>query len=215
MKYDITSNTKIVNGLELFQIRAAGDASFVTKGELGGWIENRDNLDQEGSAWVFRDASIYGNAKVFGNAKISGSAQVYGNAQISGHARVYDRTHVYGSARVMEHAWIAGYSRVYGNALVLGDALVSGDSLVSGNALVTKDARLSGRSCIMWFTGINEHFGTLTATISRSGVLVTDNGFSGPIEEFEASVKERHGDSDIAQEYMLLLTFIRKRFCYT
>ena len=52
----------------------------IIKGELGGYIEKEENLNQDGDAWVSGDAWVYGNARV------SGDARVYGNAQVSGKA---------------------------------------------------------------------------------------------------------------------------------
>ena len=76
----IETDFKISFGIKLFRIKA--EATFETKfgtvksGELGGYIEKEQNLDQSGNAWV------YGNAQVTGDARVSGDAQVYGNAWI-------------------------------------------------------------------------------------------------------------------------------------
>ena len=49
----------------------------VAEGELGGFIERENNLDQSGDAWV------YGDAQVCGDARVCGDAQVYGDAPVS------------------------------------------------------------------------------------------------------------------------------------
>ena len=97
-------------GKKLFRIRALVAFGDVEAGELGGYVEKEENLDQYGNAWVSGNARVSGNALVSGDALVSGNARVYGNARVSGNARVY------------------------GNARVSGDAWVSGDALVSGNA---------------------------------------------------------------------------------
>ncbi len=110
MKYELTTNTRLLFGRKLYQIKALITFSNVIKGELGGWVEADKNLDHEGDAWV------YGNALVSGNARVYGNAWVYGDALVSGNALVY------GDARV------SGNARVYGNARVSGNALVSGNA---------------------------------------------------------------------------------------
>ncbi|HDS1285021.1 TPA: hypothetical protein QEG51_001735, partial [Pluralibacter gergoviae] len=89
-------------GKKLFRIRALISFGDVDEGDLGGWVESDDCLDQNGDAWVYGDAQVYGNARVSGNAWVSGNARVYGDAQ------------VYGNARVSGNAWVSGNARVYG-----------------------------------------------------------------------------------------------------
>ena len=100
-KFELTSETKVVFGRTLYRIKALISFRDVNAGDLGGWIEKENNLDQSGDAWVSGDAEVYGNAWVYGNARVSVDARVYGNA------------------------WVYGNARVYGNAWVCGDAEVS------------------------------------------------------------------------------------------
>ena len=89
-KYEILENeTKVVGGYTLHRIKAlkdifCADGTVVKTGDLGGWIEKKENLSQDGNAW------ICGNAKVYDDAKVSGNAKVYGDAQVSGDAWVRD-----------------------------------------------------------------------------------------------------------------------------
>jgi hypothetical protein len=77
-KYELTSETKGINGVILHRIKALKDfvcqGFQVNKGDLGGWVESESNLAQEGNCWVF------GNALVSGDALVSGNALVFGNA---------------------------------------------------------------------------------------------------------------------------------------
>lgn len=45
-------------GRKLHQIRAVVTFGKVKAGEVGGWIEKEDNLDQSGNAWVCGDAQV-------------------------------------------------------------------------------------------------------------------------------------------------------------
>ena len=111
MKYSITDNTKIHNGVTLYQIKAEKDFGIVKKGDFGGWVASGDNLSQYDSAWVSGNAKVYGHAKVFGDASVSGDAKVSGSAQVFGYALVFD------NAKVYEDAKVSGKAKVFGNYL--------------------------------------------------------------------------------------------------
>ena len=109
MKYELTNEKKEFLDRTLYRIRAVKDfelcdGTIIHAGELGGWIEKEYNLSQEGSAWVFGEARVYGEAWVFGEARVCGEAQVYGEAQVFGKARVYGEARVYGKALVSGEA---------------------------------------------------------------------------------------------------------------
>lgn len=87
-KYELTTNTKIVLGRKLFQIRALASFGNVKAGKLGGYIESENNLTQNGNAWVRDDACVCDDACVSGNAQVYGNAYVCGNACVCGNARV-------------------------------------------------------------------------------------------------------------------------------
>ena len=96
-------------GVKLFQIKCTKSFKYANKGDLGGYVEKEDNLNQYGNAWVS------GNAQVYGNAWVSGNAQVSGNAWVSGNARVYGNAWVSGNAQVYGNAWVSGNAQVENN----------------------------------------------------------------------------------------------------
>ena len=76
-KFELTDNF-IINafGVKLFQIKCTKSFKYAKEGDLGGYVEKDENLDQESDAWVS------GNAEVSGDAWVSGYARVYGYAEI-------------------------------------------------------------------------------------------------------------------------------------
>lgn len=54
---------KEIFGKELFRIEALIDFSNVKKGNLGGYVENEENLSQDGDAWVSGKAVVSDNAR--------------------------------------------------------------------------------------------------------------------------------------------------------
>ena len=61
-KYELTSETKVINGVELHRIKALKSFGNIKEGDLGGWIESEKNLSQDGNAWVGEDAMVYETA---------------------------------------------------------------------------------------------------------------------------------------------------------
>ena len=97
-KYKMTDETKEHFGRTLHRIVCVTAFADVAAGELGGWIESENNLDQLGNAWVSDNAWVYGDARVYGDAWVSGNAWVYGDARVSGNAWVYGDARVSGNA---------------------------------------------------------------------------------------------------------------------
>ena len=91
-KYEFTGETKteVLFGktVVFHRIKALISFGTVNAGEIGGWIESENNLDESGDAWVSGDAQVCGGARVRGNALVYGGARVRGNALVCGNARV-------------------------------------------------------------------------------------------------------------------------------
>ena len=75
-KFELTSETKAFFGKTLYRIRALISFGDVSAGDLGGFVEKEENLDQSGDAWVSGNARVYGDAWVSGDARVSGNARV-------------------------------------------------------------------------------------------------------------------------------------------
>ena len=154
-KYELTTNTKMLFGRKLFQIKALVSFGDVTAGDLGGYIEKEENLSHDGTAWVSGDALVSGNA------------------------------------------WVSGDALVYGNARVYGDARVYGNARVSGNALVY------GNADYICFKGFGSENRNTTMFRTKNGdVYVRCGCFTGSLKKFTEKVKETHGNSKYAKEYL-------------
>jgi hypothetical protein len=64
MKFELTGETKVVLGITLNRIRALLSFGIVNKGELGGWVEKKENVSNVGNARVFGNADILWFSKV-------------------------------------------------------------------------------------------------------------------------------------------------------
>lgn len=135
--------------------------------------------------WIEKEENLSHN----GYAWVGGEAQVTGNAYVTGRARVG------GNARVTDRA------RVTGNACVTGEARVSGNARVEGNA----DFSIIG--------GFGRSFRTTTFFRCQDGKVSTQCGcFYGDLKEFRAKVKETHGESKLAKEYLMIADLMERHF---
>ena len=190
-KYEMTANTKIINGRKLFQIKAVVDFSNVKAGDLGGYIEKEENLSQYDNAWVYDNACVFGDARVFDNVC------VYDNAWVYGYARVYDNACVYGYARV------SGDARVFDNARVFDDACIYGNAWVYDNARVCRDAQIFSNADYIYFKGFgSENRYTSMFRTKNRDVYVRCGCFTGSLKAFTDKVKETHGSGKYAKEYL-------------
>ena len=183
-KFELT-NEFITNmfGTKLFRIRALVEFGDVEAGELGGYVEKESNLGHDDNAWV------YGNARVYGDAQVSGDALVCGNAL------VYD------------NAWVYGNARVCGDALVCGNARVCSDALVCGNARVCSD---EDYAYAHGFGSVNRT--TTFFRLKDGGVGVRCGCFYGTLAQFRDKIRETHGETKKAQEYLMLADLMELRF---
>ena len=149
-KYELTNETKtLADGTVLHRIRALRDIPryAVKAGELGGFVEEENNLSQDGDAWVSGDAEVSGDAKVYGGAEVSGDAKVYGDAKVSGKAEIYGDAKVSGYAdyMVIKNTWSSGRWFTYTRSnkkWAVGCFYGTGEELV---AKAYKDSKLSGK----------------------------------------------------------------------
>ena len=123
------------------------------------------------------------NLSHYGNAWVSGNARVSGNAEVCGNARVCGNAEVCGNARVCGNAWVSG------NAEVCGDA-----------DYTTIKGFGSCFRCTTFFRCKDKQ------------VRVSCGCFYGTIPEFRAKVKETHGDTKIAKEYLMIADLMDMHF---
>ena len=114
---------------------------------------------------------------------------------------------MYGNARVCGNALVCGNAWVCDNAWVYGNAQVSGDARVCGNA------RVYGNGDYAYAHG----FGSVNRTttffrLKDGGVGVRCGCFYGTLAQFRDKIRETHGETKKAQEYLMLADLMELRF---
>lgn len=141
-KYKLTHITKkVYGGHTLHRIKALKSFGDVKKGDLGGWVEDYNNLSQFDTAWVYDNAMVWKGAKVGEKAKVGGTAKVWDNAWIYGNAQVYD------------------YACVHGLASIYGNAKVYGNSIIQGNINIRENDEIKNNSSYLIFNNVLSIFG--------------------------------------------------------
>ena len=206
-KYILTDETVEHLGHTLYRIQAVKAFGFVSAGTLGGFIESEKNLDHDGKAWVFGNARVYDDAMVSGDAGVFGDTWVYDNARVFGDAVVSDNARAFGNAWVYGNAWVSGNAVVSDNARAFGDTVVSGDAKVSGDACVYKPSDIAS------IEGFGSKFRAISFFRCVDGLVRCQCGcFYGTIDDFRSKVRETHGDSKYAKEYLMAADLMELHF---
>ena len=82
-------------GTVVYRIRALCDIPEigVEAGQLGGYIEEEENLSQRGNCWVHDNAVVYNDGKVRGDAQVRNFAVINGGT-IGSNAEVFDKAYI-------------------------------------------------------------------------------------------------------------------------
>lgn len=146
MKYEIVKEMSLsFEGVKLYRIRALESFGNVTKGQLGGFIENEINLSQTGNCWIYDNGKVDNGAQILDNATIHGEAYVSGQVQIDGHARIRGNACILG----FHHIEIDGYFQpnpkgifISGNVDIGDDVIIHGADIKIGDHVNIKGSVL-------------------------------------------------------------------------
>ena len=110
-------------------------------------------------------------------------------------------------------AWVSGDAMVSGDAWVSGNAWVFGDARVSGDARVFGDAWAHKPSDIALIKGFGSEFRATSFFRCVDGIVRCQCGcFYGTVDEFRSKVRETHGNSKYAKEYLMIADLMELHF---
>lgn len=212
-KYELTDETIQINGRILHRIKALKDFDDVKKGDIGGYVENEWNLAQDGECWIYGKAKAYDHARVGLDAKIYDNVRINGKAMITDKASAHDNVWIRECTLVCESAKLYDFAAVHGSATIRSNAIVTGRAVINGSAWITQDAAIHFQEDYTTVQG----FGSMcrSTTFFRTidgGVGVQCGCFYGTLAEFREKVKETHGDSKMAKEYLMIADLMEYRF---
>ncbi|MBQ2695325.1 hypothetical protein IJG04_01660 [Candidatus Saccharibacteria bacterium] len=151
-KYIMTRKTLVLpNGKRLYRIRAIKSMPEIKvyRGDLGGWVEGKHNLSQNGRCWIFGDAKVYDKAVVRDDAYVLDNALVFEQAIIEGNALVMNSAVVCGNAIIAGGTWIEDRALVYGDAMIDGACVqIRGDTIAGSEAQIHKNAYITSNAML-------------------------------------------------------------------
>jgi carbonic anhydrase/acetyltransferase-like protein (isoleucine patch superfamily) len=194
-KYELSENSRDINGVTVYQIRALktmdfvnsiGDTITVEPGDLGGYVQSEDNLSQSGNCWVFDNAVVMNESTLSGNAVAMDSATVCEQARLSDNAKAVGNCQISGDASLRNHAMANGKAIVTGNAILRDYSIAGGESIVTDHAELAEYAITDGSAYILdsakiaGYTIVRDHLtirGSITITFQPNRTI-----FEGDIE---------------------------------
>lgn len=193
----------------LFRIRALRDFSFLSKGDMGGYVQSEANLSQEGNCWIDPTSVVLENAVVSENAYIGAGSVINGNAQIRGkasisHSYVSENAVVEGNVELDREASIRGETHIDGDAQIFY-ANISGKSSISGKFTVVgygflRDAFIRRDTDVVF---VNLQNIALTFYLSqidnRNRICVCDGARSWTLDKFNLYISQKYPNSPRAQ----------------
>lgn len=111
----------------------------IKKGDMGGLIENPQNLAYCGECWVSKGAKVTGNARVKGNAYITGNAIVTDNAEVTDNARIFGKAKIGGNALICDSVVVGGNIQVGQGVCLFGEYQIEGNGKIEGDIAITRN----------------------------------------------------------------------------
>lgn len=208
--YELTDNTIEVDGHVLHQIICTESFNFAIKGDLGGFIEDYQNLG--GNGWVCNNAKVYGGAVVRGNGIVGGNATIRNKAQVSGNAKVFGYAyisgtfvHIHGNALVAGKATISGICDIEGTANIGGEVVIDSSNILHiNNGFIFGDAVIN--SCSDYITFKNWWSSGRSFTWTRSNDMWSVGCFYGTGKEL---IAKAYKDSEVSgREYERVVKYV-------
>lgn len=240
IKYEFTDEQKMLDdNTVVHRIRAIRDFGDVTRGTLGGWIENKLNLSHDGNCWVYHDAIVSGNARIENDATIRNNSRVYGDASIIDNVVIEDNSIVFG-AYVCGDSIISNNTRVIGSAFLnntttYDNAYIHGDGVMIENSCIASNARVHGVAhvcnayigtdgdikkpsdyIVVGPVGSRDGFTTAYKSVDRT-VRIQCGCFNGTLQEFARKVEKTYGRNSVYHKktahyymYKTLLSYLQQ-----
>ena len=111
------------------------------------------------------------------------------------------------------NAWVYDNVKVYDNAKVFRDAQVLGNARVCGNAQIYNDALICDSADYICFQGFGSKSRNTTIFRTRNeNIMVKCGCFTGNLKEFSEKIKETHGNTKYAKEYLACIEVAKIHF---
>ena len=218
-KFELTDEYIFHRGKKLSRIRALRDFGSVKRCDIGGFVEKESNLSQEGNCWIHDNAKVFdygtvwSNATLWNEAEVSGHASASDGVSISDSAIVNDCAYVGGEVDICDNAWVHGYAYLNGNVRVFNKAEIGGPVMLTGEQWICGEAVVRNQQDCASVQGFGRAYRNTTFFRDQEGgVSVSCGCFYGTLQEFREKVKQTHGESKLAKEYLMIAELMDMHF---
>ena len=181
-KYEILmdeKNTIEWKGHTLHRIRALRDFGDIRKGDIGGFVENENNLSHKGNCWIYDDAKAMDNSIMYDNSRICDKSELHDDSEMYNYTRMYDYSELHNNSIMNDNSEMHDISKMYGNSIMYDDSEMYGDSELNNKA------KLYGKliSKVDDFIEIQNPQGRLVTCVRKGDKVLYNVGCQGEIDE--------------------------------
>jgi len=138
-KCELIACDRKYKGIHLLRVRALRDFGDVKAGDVGGCVQDRRNISQNGDCWLSYDCVIIGRGRLQANARMRGRAVIKDNAFLGANAYMQDNTVLCGNAIV------TGTTELLNNVIVGGNIKLGHDMIFRSRDELTEYLDSCGR----------------------------------------------------------------------
>ena len=181
-KYEILmdeKNTIEWKGHTLHRIRALRDFGDIRKGDIGGFVENENNLSHKGNCWIYDDAKAMDNSIMYDNSRICDKSELHDDSEMYNYTRMYDYSELHNNSIMNDNSEMHDISKMYGNSIMYDDSEMYGDSELNNQV------KLYGKlfSKVDEFIEIQNPQGRLVTCVRKGDKILYNVGCQDEIDE--------------------------------
>ena len=181
-KYEILmdkENTIEWKGHTLHRIRALRDFGDIRKGDIGGFVENENNLSHKGNCWIYDDAKAMDDSIMYDNSRICDKSELHDDSRMYNYTRMYDYSELHNNSIMNDDSEMHDISKMYGNSIMYDYSEMYGDSELNNQV------KLYGKlfSKVDEFIEIQNPEGRIVTCIRRGDKVLYNVGCQGEITE--------------------------------
>ena len=181
-KYEILmdkKNTIEWKGHTLHRIRALRDFGDIKKGDIGGFVENENNLSHKGNCWIYDDAKAMDDSIMYDNSRIYDKSELHDDSVMYNYTRMYDYSELHNNSIMNDD------SAMYDNSTMHDYSIMYDNSEMYNNSTLKNKTRLYGKlvSSVDDFIEIQNPQGRLVTCVRKGDKILYNVGCQDEIDE--------------------------------
>ena len=181
-KYEILmdkKNTIEWKGHTLHRIKALRDFGDIKKGDIGGFVENENNLSHKGNCWIYDDAKVMDDSIMYDYSRICDKSELHDDSRMYNYSKMYDYSELHNNSIMNDD------SAMYDNSTMHDYSIMYDNSEMYNNSTLKNKTRLYGKlvSSVDNFIEIQNPQGRLVTCVRKGDKVLYNVGCQGEIDE--------------------------------